>query len=312
MSTASDLRPPLDASPGRHRAYTVIFGHKTRAGRRFDVLLIVAILASVLVIMLESVASVRADYGGALRGAEWFFTVLFTVEYVTRLWCVGRPLTYAKSFLGLIDLLAVLPTYVSVLVPGGQVLTVVRILRVLRVFRILKLAHYVGEAGILVRALRASQHKITVFVLTIVTITVIVGSLMYLIEGPGNGFTSIPRGVYWSVVTLTTVGFRRHHTSDAMGPGARERRDDHGVRHHCRADGDRDRGARVLRPISGWPRMPGLWTAGPRRRRAALQIVRGRPAAIVHGYSGSSSSCPSGPAFSTSVRPTVDCFPQHP
>ena len=207
MSAASDLRPPLDASPGRHRAYTVIFGHETRACRLFDVLLIVAILASVLVIMLESVASVRADYGGALRRAEWFFTVLFTVEYVTRLWCVGRPLTYAKSFLGLIDLLAVLPTYVSVLLPGGQVLTVVRILRVLRVFRILKLAHYVGEAGTLVRALRASQHKITVFVLTIVTITVIVGSLMYLIEEPGNGFTSIPRGVYWSVVTLTTVGF---------------------------------------------------------------------------------------------------------
>ena len=207
MSTASDLRPPLDASPGQHHAYTVIFGHDTRGGRLFDVLLIIAILASVLVIMLESVASVRAEYGGALRGAEWFFTVLFTVEYVTRLWCVGRPLTYAKSFLGLIDLLAVLPTYVSVLVPGGQVLTVVRILRVLRVFRILKLAHYVGEAGILVRALRASQHKITVFVLMIVSITVIVGSLMYLIEGPGNGFTSIPRGVYWGVVTLTTVGF---------------------------------------------------------------------------------------------------------
>ena len=207
MSTGSDLRPPPDASPGRHRAYTVIFGDETRAGRLFDVLLIVAILASVLVIMLESVASVRTDYGGALRGAEWFFTVLFTVEYVTRLWCVGRPLTYAKSFLGLIDLLAVLPTYVSVLVPGGQVLTVVRILRVLRIFRILKLAHYVGEARVLVRALRASRRKITVFVFTIVTITVIVGSLMYLIEGPGNGFTSIPRGVYWGIVTLTTVGF---------------------------------------------------------------------------------------------------------
>ena len=207
MSTASDLRPPVGASPGRHRAYTVIFGHETRAGRLFDVFLIVSILASVLVIMLESVASVRAEYGGALRGAEWFFTLLFTVEYVTRLWCVGRPMTYVKSFLGLIDLLAVLPTYVSVIVPGGQVVTVVRILRVLRVFRILKLAHYVGEAGVLVRALKASQHKITVFVLTIVTITVIVGSLMYLIEGPGNGFTSIPRGVYWSIVTLTTVGF---------------------------------------------------------------------------------------------------------
>ena len=207
MRDASDLRPPVDASRHRHRTYVVIFGHDTRSGRLFGVLLIVAIIASVLVIMLESVAALRAEYGGALRAAEWFFTLLFTVEYVTRLWCVGRPLTYAKSPLGLIDLLAVLPTYVSLLFPGGQVLPVVRILRVLRVFRILKLAHYVGEAGVLVRALRASRYKITIFVLTVVTITVIVGSLMYLIEGPDNGFTSIPRGVYWGIVTLTTVGF---------------------------------------------------------------------------------------------------------
>ena len=207
MPGRNDLRPPVEATQRRHRAYVVIFGHDTRAGRVFDVLLIGVILASVLVIMLESVASVRAEYGSLLRGAEWFFTLLFTVEYVTRLWCVGRPLTYAKSPLGLIDLLSVLPTYISLLVPGGQVITVVRILRVLRVFRILKLAQYVGEARVLARALRASQYKITVFVLFIVTITVIVGSFMYLIEGPSNGFTSIPRGVYWGIVTLTTVGF---------------------------------------------------------------------------------------------------------
>jgi voltage-gated potassium channel len=207
VATGSDLRPPLGASARRHRTYEVIFGSDTPPGRLFDVVLIVLILTSVLVIMLESVASVRTEYGSSLRAAEWIFTLLFTVEYVTRLWCVGRPLTYAKSFLGLIDLLAVIPTYVSLLVPGGQVITVVRILRVLRVFRILKLAHYIGEAGVLVRALRASRYKITVFVLTIVSITVIVGSLMYLIEGPDRGFTSIPRGVYWGIVTLTTVGF---------------------------------------------------------------------------------------------------------
>ena len=207
MPQANGLRPPLDASRRRRLTYAVIFGHETRSGRLFDVLLIVFIIASVLAIMLESVASVRAEYGGVLRGVEWFFTVAFTIEYLTRLWCVGRPLAYAKSPLGLIDLLAVLPTYVSLVVPGGQVLSVVRILRVLRVFRILKLAHYVGEAGILIRALRASRYKITIFVLTVVTITVIVGSLMYLIEGPDNGFTSIPRGVYWGIVTLTTVGF---------------------------------------------------------------------------------------------------------
>ena len=207
LSDPIDLRPPVQASPVRHRTYAVIFGHDTRPGRLFDVVLIAIILASVTVTMLESVASMREEYGSLLRGAEWVFTVLFSVEYATRLWCVGRPLTYAKSPLGLIDLLAVLPTYVSVLLPGGQVLTVVRILRVLRVFRILKLAHFVGEAGVLVRALRASRYKITIFVLTVVTISVIVGSLMYLIEGPSNGFTSIPRGVYWGIVTLTTVGF---------------------------------------------------------------------------------------------------------
>jgi voltage-gated potassium channel len=187
--------------------YRVIFGHDTSAGRTFDVVLIVSILASVLAIMLESVAPIREEYGRVLRGMEWAFTVAFTVEYGLRLWCVGRPFRYARSFLGMIDLLAFLPTYVSVILPGGQVLAVVRILRVLRVFRILKLAQYVGEAGILARALRASRYKITVFVMTVLTIVVIVGSLMYLVEGPESGFTSIPRGVYWGVVTLTTVGF---------------------------------------------------------------------------------------------------------
>ena len=203
----TDLRPPVDASSVRHKTYEIIFGHETWAGRAFDVLMIVAILASVAVIMLESVASIRAEHGRLLRGAEWFFTALFTVEYVTRLWCVGRPGVYARSFLGIIDLLAVLPTYISLLFPGGQVITVVRILRVLRVFRILKLARYVGEARVLGQALRASRYKITIFAITVVSITVIVGSLMYLVEGPPSGFTSIPRSVYWAIVTLTTVGF---------------------------------------------------------------------------------------------------------
>ena len=207
MPEATDLRPPATASSIRHKTYEVIFGHETRAGRAFDVLLLIAILASVAVIMFESVASLRAEHGPLLRQAEWFFTVLFTVEYVTRLWCVGRPSAYARSFLGIIDLLAVLPTYISVLIPGGQVITVVRILRVLRVFRILKLAQYIGEARLLGQALRASGFKIPIFVIAVVSITVIVGSLMYLVEGPASGFTSIPQGVYWAIVTLTTVGF---------------------------------------------------------------------------------------------------------
>lgn len=201
------FRPPDDASAVRLRTYEVIFEHEDFWGRTFDVVLILAILASVLAIMLESVGPLRAQWGPQLRAAEWFFTVLFTVEYAVRLWCVGKPGAYARSFLGVVDLLAFLPTYVSVLVPGGQVVTVVRILRVLRVFRILKLAQYVGEARLLGKALRTSRYKITVFVTAVLTITVLVGALMYLVEGPAAGFTSIPRGMYWAIVTLTTVGF---------------------------------------------------------------------------------------------------------
>lgn len=200
------LRPRESASTARRRTYEIIFGHDTPAGRTFDVVLIAAILGSVAAIMLESVAGVRARIGTELRIAEWIFTIIFTIEYGLRLWCVSRPARYARSFFGVVDLLAILPTWLSLL-PGGQVLTVVRILRVLRVFRILKLAEYVGSASLLGRALWSARYKITIFVFTVLTITVIVGSLMYLIEGPGSDFTSIPAGVYWAIVTLTTVGF---------------------------------------------------------------------------------------------------------
>lgn len=195
--------------PGSKRAATfvVIFRHDTPAGRAFDVALILAILASVAVVMVESVQGLRADHGPLLRGLEWGFTLLFTVEYGLRLWCVDRPGRYARSFFGVVDLVAVLPTWMSLLVPGGQVLIVVRILRVLRVFRVLKLAQFVGEAALLTQALRAARYKITVFVIAVVSIVVVVGAAMYLVEGPQSGFTSIPRGVYWGIVTLTTVGY---------------------------------------------------------------------------------------------------------
>lgn len=201
------LAPGPRASGLRRKTYEVIFGHETVAGRFFDVALIVAILGSVAAIMLESVAAVREVHGPLLRRLEWGFTLLFTVEYLLRLWCVSRPSRYAWSFFGVVDLLAVLPTWLSLVVPGGQTLAVVRILRVLRVFRILKLVQYVGEAQMLRQAFRASRFKITVFLVAVLTIVVIVGSLMYLIEGPEAGFVSIPTGVYWAVVTLTTVGF---------------------------------------------------------------------------------------------------------
>ena len=203
----AELAPGPDATRARREAYRVIFGHGTPSGRRFDLVLIVTILASVAAVILESVPEVGTTWGRELRIIEWGFTLLFTVEYGVRLWCVGRPLRYAGSFFGLVDLFAILPTWISLLVPGGQVLVVVRILRVLRVFRILKLAQYMGEAQVLAQALRASRFKITVFLFSVLNIVVIVGSLMYLVEGSEHGFDSIPRGMYWAIVTLTTVGY---------------------------------------------------------------------------------------------------------
>jgi voltage-gated potassium channel len=195
------------AAGWRRQGYEIIFEHDTAAGRAFDAALLLLIAASVIVVMLETVSHVRAEWGTPLRVAEWVFTILFTIEYVMRLICVRRPLRYATSFFGVVDMLAVLPTYLSLVVAGSQSLTVVRSLRLLRVFRVLKLPEYLGEASFLVTALRASRQKITVFLLSVLMIVLIVGTTMYLIEGPENGFTSIPTGVYWAVVTLTTVGY---------------------------------------------------------------------------------------------------------
>lgn len=191
----------------RHRLHEVIFEADTPAGKLFDVLLIAAILLSVVMVMLDSVATIRKSYGQILFGGEWFFTILFTVEYALRLISVGRPLAYATSFFGVVDLLAILPTYLSIFIPGAQYLLVIRILRVLRIFRILKLVQYLGEARLLTQALRASRRKITVFLFVVLTLVTIFGSLIYLIEDPEDGFTSIPRSIYWTIVTLTTVGY---------------------------------------------------------------------------------------------------------
>jgi voltage-gated potassium channel len=179
----------------------------TPLGKAFDVALIALILLSVAVVMLDSVESVASSSRSVLRWAEWVFTILFSIEYLFRLASVRRPMGYAWSFYGIVDLLAVLPTYLSLMFPGGHYLIVIRILRVLRVFRVLKLAQYMGEARTLGLALRAARYKITVFLFTVLTVVVVVGSLLFLIEGPAAGFTSIPRGVYWAIVTLTTVGY---------------------------------------------------------------------------------------------------------
>ena len=193
--------------PLRQRVHDIIFQHDSPAERAFNVVLIAAIVLSVLVVVLDSVAAIRARYGRVLLGAEWFFTILFTVEYVLRVWSSPRRLTYVRSFYGLIDLLAIAPSYLAILFPEGRFFVSLRVLRVIRVFRILKLAQYVQEAAILTQALRASRHKITVFITTVLSVVVVVGSLMYLIEGPESGFTSIPQGIYWAIVTMTTVGY---------------------------------------------------------------------------------------------------------
>ena len=191
----------------RRRLHEIIFEADTRAGRLFDLALIWLILLSVATVVLESVSRVRAQYGALLYALEWLFTFLFTVEYVLRLLSVRRPLRYATSFFGVVDLLAIIPTYLSILLPGSQYLLVIRILRLLRVFRLLKLSEYVAEADTLRLALRASRRKISVFISAVVLLVVIIGSLMYVIEGEEYGFTSIPVSIYWAIVTLTTVGY---------------------------------------------------------------------------------------------------------
>ncbi len=206
-TTMDRLTPAPDAPQWKREIFDVIFGHETSTGRTFDLILIVAILASVAVVMLDSVASYSVAYGPVFRWLEWGFTVLFTAEYVLRMLVVRQRRAYALSFFGIIDLLSVLPSYLSLLLPGGQYLIVIRVLRVLRVFRVLKLVRYIGEAGTLGAALRASRYKITVFLITVMALVVVVGAVMYLIEGPENGFTSIPLAVYWAVVTITTVGY---------------------------------------------------------------------------------------------------------
>lgn len=185
----------------------IIFGIDTPAGRLFDILLIFAIIGSVLVVMLDSVMGIHTNYGNVLISIEWFFTFLFTIEYFARIYSSKKPVKYITSFYGLIDLLSTIPTYLAFFIPGGQTLLILRVLRLMRVFRIFKLGHYVKGSEFLLTSLKENRGKIISFLFVVLTVVVIIGSLMYIIEGSENGFTSIPRSIYWAIVTVTTVGF---------------------------------------------------------------------------------------------------------
>lgn len=193
----------------RERLHTIIFEADTPTGKAFDVALLIAILVSVLAVCLESVPDIRDEYGPALTKLEWGLTIAFTLEYLLRLFCVSRPLTYARSFYGIVDLLSILPSYLSLVFAGTHTLAVIRALRLLRVFRVFKLGHFVREADMLYRALSAARRKVLVFLGAVLALVFILGTIMYLVEGghEESGFTSIPESVYWAIVTMTTVGY---------------------------------------------------------------------------------------------------------
>ncbi|MFA0039460.1 ion transporter [Vibrio sp. 10N.261.52.A1] len=207
----------MSRKPLKHHLYVIIFGTHTPAGRAFDISLIVAILASLLVLILESIPNVMTEWSQELRYIEYSFTALFTVEYLLRLYCSPKPKSYATSFYGVVDLLAILPTYLAIIFPGASFMGVVRLLRVMRIFRILKLVRYLQDSNILLRSLLMARRKILIFFSTVGILVVIFGALIFVIEGPENGFTSIPHSIYWAIVTITTVGYGDMVPQTAIG-----------------------------------------------------------------------------------------------
>ncbi|MBK5299877.1 MULTISPECIES: ion transporter [Gammaproteobacteria] len=198
----------MDSSKNwREELYVIIFQSDTPAGRRFDSILLLIILASLVIVILDSIDSVHQNYADILAYIEWGFTVVFAIEYGLRLYCSPKPLRYAFSFYGLVDLLAIVPGILALYYSDAQYLLIIRIIRMLRIFRVLKLSPYLKQANYLMTALRGSKQKIVVFLLSVSTLVTVFGTLMYVIEGPEHGFTSIPKGIYWAIVTLTTVGF---------------------------------------------------------------------------------------------------------
>ncbi|MEL0610215.1 MULTISPECIES: ion transporter [Vibrio] len=207
----------MSRQPLKHHLYVIIFGTHTPAGRAFDISLIVAIVVSLIVLILESIPSVMVEWSQQLRYIEYSFTALFTLEYLLRLYCSPKPKSYATSFYGVVDLLAILPTYLAIIFPGASFMGVVRLLRVMRIFRILKLVRYLQDSNILLRSLLMARRKILIFFSTVGILVVIFGALIFVIEGPENGFTSIPHSIYWAIVTITTVGYGDMIPQTALG-----------------------------------------------------------------------------------------------
>ena len=201
----------------KSRLYEIIFEADTSEGKGFDISLLIVIILSIILVMLESIYSVNEEYGYYLRISEWIITVIFSLEYLLRVWVVKKPLSYIFSFYGIIDLLAILPSFLGLVITGGQSLMVIRALRLLRVFRILKISRYTSEGKSIAHALKASRAKISVFLFAVLMVVIIIGTLMYLIEGEKNGFSSIPRSIYWAIVTITTVGYGDIAPQTALG-----------------------------------------------------------------------------------------------
>ncbi|RJX68422.1 ion transporter [Vibrio sinensis] len=203
----------------KHRLYVIIFGTHTKAGRAFDIALIIAILSSLIIFVLESIPSIGPKWVQPLRYFEYSFTALFTIEYLLRLYCSPKPKSYATSFYGVIDLLAILPTYIAIFFPSASFMGVIRLLRVMRIFRVLKLVRYLQDSNILLRSLLMARRKIFIFFSTVAILVTIFGALIYVIEGPENGFTSIPQSIYWAIVTITTVGYGDLVPKTPLGKG---------------------------------------------------------------------------------------------